>query len=65
MTGALLWITRGQDQTDPFGGRSGSIGPAISADGQHVAFDSDDKTLVPGGGTFSYDTFLWNSVRPR
>jgi Tol biopolymer transport system component len=60
-TGALVWITRGQDQTDPFGGRIGSVGPAISADGQHVAFDSDDKQLAPGGGTSGYDTYLWNS----
>jgi Tol biopolymer transport system component len=64
-TGALVWITEAQDQTDPFGGRWGSVGPAISADGQHVAFDSDDKQLAAGGGTSGLDTYLWNAVRPR
>ncbi|WP_371401717.1 hypothetical protein OHA10_27810 [Kribbella sp. NBC_00662] len=63
-TGALVWITRAQDQTDPFGGRWGSVGPAISADGLHVAFDSDDKQLAAGGGTSGLDTYLWNAVRP-
>jgi Tol biopolymer transport system component len=62
-TGSLNWITHRQDQTDPFGGRWGSVGPAISADGQHVAFDSDDKRLVAGGGTSGYDTYLWNAPR--
>lgn len=64
-TGSLVWITRAQDQTDPFGGRIGSVGPAISADGQHVAFESDDKQLAPGGGLFGRDTYLWNAARPR
>jgi Tol biopolymer transport system component len=64
-TGARTWITRHQDQTDPFGGRLGSWGPAISADGQHVTFESDDKQLAPGGGTSGYDTYVWNAVRPR
>ncbi|MEV5964354.1 hypothetical protein AB0L70_21465 [Kribbella sp. NPDC051952] len=64
-TGALVWITQAQDQTDPFGGRIGSYGPAISSDGQHVAFESDDKQLAPGGGNFGYDTYSWNAVRPR
>lgn len=64
-TGSLVWITRAQDQTDPFGGRIGSVGPAISADGQHVAFESDDKQLAPGGGMFGRDTYLWNAARPR
>jgi hypothetical protein len=64
-TGSLVWITQGQDQTDPFGGRIGSYGPAISSDGQHVAFESDDKQLAPGGGNFGYDTYLWNATRPR
>ncbi|MER7250206.1 hypothetical protein [Kribbella sp. NPDC000426] len=64
-TGALVWITKAQDQTDPFGGRWGSVGPAISADGQHVAFDSDDKQLAPGGGTSGLDTYLWSAARPR
>ncbi|WP_328999088.1 hypothetical protein OHA18_32160 [Kribbella sp. NBC_00709] len=64
-TGALVWITEHQDQTDPFGGRIGSVGPAISTDGQHVALDSDDKQLAPGGGTSGRDTYLWNAVRPR
>ncbi|RZU01466.1 WD40 repeat protein [Kribbella rubisoli] len=63
-TGSLVWITHAQDQTDPFGGRIGSVGPAISADGQHVAFESDDKQLTPGGGMFGRDTYLWNAVRP-
>ncbi|WP_432892680.1 hypothetical protein ACQPYH_17940 [Kribbella sp. CA-245084] len=63
-TGALVWITKAQDQTDPFGGRWGSVGPAISTDGQHVAFDSDDKQLAPGGGTSGLDTYLWNAARP-
>ncbi|MFI5692560.1 TolB family protein [Kribbella sp. NPDC051586] len=64
-TGALVWITKAQDQTDPFGGRIGSVGPAISADGRHVAFDSDDRQLAPGGGTSGRDTYLWNATRPR
>jgi Tol biopolymer transport system component len=64
-TGSRVWITQGQDQTDPFGGRWGSVGPAISDDGQHVAFDSDDKQLVPGGGTSGYDTYLWSAARRR
>lgn len=61
-TGSRVWITRDQDQTDPFGGRWGSVGPAISDDGQHVAFDSDDKQLVSGGGTSGLDTYLWSSA---
>lgn len=61
-TGSLGWITYGQEQTRE-GSRNGSVGPAISDDGQHVAFDSDDKTLAPGGGTFGYDTYLWSSAR--
>jgi Tol biopolymer transport system component len=64
-TGARVWITRDQDQTDPFGGRVGSVGPAISTDGQHLAFDSDDQNLAPGGGLFGRDTYLWNATRPR
>jgi Tol biopolymer transport system component len=64
-TGGLTWITRAQDQTDPFGGRLGSIGPAISADGQHVAFDSDDSRLAPPGGSgFGSDTYLWSRSEP-
>jgi Tol biopolymer transport system component len=63
-TGSLGWITQGQDQTW-VDGRNGSHGPAISDDGQHVAFDSDATTLAPGGGTFGYDTYLWSSARIR
>jgi Tol biopolymer transport system component len=60
-TGGLAWLTRAQDQTDAFGGRIGSYGPAISADGRHVVFESDDKRLAPpGGGGFGYDIYLWS-----
>jgi Tol biopolymer transport system component len=62
-TGSLVWITKGQDQTDPFGGRIGSYNPAISTDGQHVAFDSDDKRLADGA-TSAYNTYLWNAAQP-
>ncbi|GAA1587703.1 PD40 domain-containing protein [Kribbella sancticallisti] len=61
-TGALVWITHRQDQTDPYGGRNGSYSPAISDDGHHVAFDSDDKRLVRGGGTSGYDVYRWSSA---
>ncbi|MEU4605586.1 hypothetical protein AB0F43_21605 [Kribbella sp. NPDC023972] len=63
-TGSLGWITDGLDQAR-VDGRNGSHGPAISDDGLHVAFDSDAKTLAPGGGTFGYDTYLWSSARIR
>ena len=63
-TGSLGWITYGQEQTRE-AGRNGSHGPAISDDGQHVAFDSDAKTMAAGGGTFGYDTYLWSSARIR
>ncbi len=63
-TGSLGWITSGQDQAR-VDNRNGSHGPAISDDGQHVAFDSDAKTLAPGGGTFGYDTYVWSSARIR
>ncbi|MFD3401452.1 TolB family protein [Kribbella sp. NPDC058693] len=63
-TRSLLWITSGQDQTQ-VNGRNGSHGPAISDDGQHVAFDSDATTLAPGGGTSGYDTYLWSSAHIR
>ena len=65
-TGSRLWITHRQDQTDPdrSGSRWGSVGPAISDDGQHVAFESDDKKLVSGGGTSGLDTYLWSSTPP-
>lgn len=61
-TGSLAWITSGQDQAR-VDGRHGSHGPAISDDGRHVAFDSDAKTLAPGGGTSGYDTYVWSSAR--
>ena len=63
-TGSLLWITQRQDQTDRFGGRIGSFGPAISDDGLHVAFESDDERLVRGGGAAGFDTYLWSAVPP-
>ncbi|WP_329000209.1 hypothetical protein OHA18_37965 [Kribbella sp. NBC_00709] len=63
-TDSVRWITSGQDQTR-VDNINGSHGPAISDDGQHVAFDSDAKTLAPGGGTSGYDTYLWSSARIR
>lgn len=63
-TNSLQWITSAQDQTQ-VNGRNGSHGPAISEDGQHVAFDSDATTLAPGGGTSGYDTYLWSSAHIR
>jgi Tol biopolymer transport system component len=57
-TGGLAWLTRAQDRTDT---GVGSYGPAISADGRHVAFESDDSRLAPpGGGGVGYDTYLWS-----
>ncbi|WP_433158604.1 TolB family protein [Kribbella sp. CA-247076] len=61
-TGARVWITRKQDQNPPNGG-NGSVGPAISDDGQHVAFDSDNQQLVPGGSPSGNDTYLWSTAR--
>jgi Tol biopolymer transport system component len=64
-TGSLVWVTHRQNQTDPWGGRIGSFAPAISDDGQHIAFDSDDKNLTTGVGPSSYEKYLWNATRPR
>lgn len=63
-TNSLQWITSGQDQPR-VDGNNGSHGPAISDDGEHVAFDSDGKSLAPGGGISGYDTYLWSSARIR
>jgi Tol biopolymer transport system component len=66
-TGRLAWLTRAQDQTDPFG--AGSYGPAISDDGRHVVFEStDDRLAPPGGSGVGYDTYLWSgfgSAKPH
>lgn len=65
-TGSLVWVTHRQDQTDPWGGgRLGSFAPAISDDGQHIAFDSDDKNLAGVVGPSGYEKYLWNATRPR
>ncbi len=64
-TGSLVWITHRQDQTDPWGGRIGSFSPGISADGQHVAFDSDDGRLVGPPGPGTYERYLWSATNPR
>jgi Tol biopolymer transport system component len=44
--------------------RSGysGFGPAISADGRYVVFDSDADTLVPGDTNNSSDTFLRDNL---
>jgi hypothetical protein len=63
-TGALVWITHRQDQTDPWGGRMGSFVPAISDDGQHIAFDSDDKQLAGVVGPSGLEKYLWSSTPP-
>lgn len=39
-------------------GNSDSFGPALSADGRFVAFDSDADNLVAGDGNFDVDAFL-------
>ena len=54
-TGKRVWITRGQQPTT--GGGTGSFGPAISDDGRHVAFDSENG-LVPG--VSGSQTYLWS-----
>nr|WP_239062379.1 hypothetical protein [Streptomyces sp. SID13031] len=59
-TGTRVWISRGQDQT---AGGNGSVGPAISSDGKHVAFESDNPTLIPNGA--GLQTYEWSSTRPR
>jgi len=64
-TGVLVWITHRQDQTDPWGGRLGSFAPAISDDGQHIAFDSDDKNLTSDTGPSPHEKHLWNATHPR
>ncbi|WP_327640601.1 hypothetical protein OHB24_20095 [Kribbella sp. NBC_00482] len=64
-TGSLVWVTHRQNQTDPFGGRMGSTAPAISDDGQHIAFDSDDKNLAGDVGPSGFEKYLWNATRPR
>jgi Tol biopolymer transport system component len=63
-TGSLVWVTHRQNQTDPWGGRLGSFVPAISDDGQHIAFDSDDKNLAGDVGPSGYEKYLWNATRP-
>jgi Tol biopolymer transport system component len=64
-TGTLVWVTHCQDQTDPWGGgRLGSFVPAISADGQHIAFDSDDKLLAGVVGPSGYEKYLWSLTPP-
>lgn len=55
-SGSLTWITQRQDET---GGGNGSVGPAISADGQHVAFESDAQGLV--SGTVGLETYKWSA----
>jgi Tol biopolymer transport system component len=62
-TGGLAWITRAQDESDV---GVGSYGLAISGDGRHVAFESDDSRLAPpGGGGVGHDTYLWSRVPIR
>lgn len=56
-TGNRLRITRGQQPTT--GGGTGSFGPAISDDGRHVAFESENDGLVPG--VSGSQTYLWSS----
>ncbi len=55
-TGNRVWITRGQQPTT--GGGTGSFGPALSDDGQHVAFESENDGLVPG--VSGSQTYLWS-----
>ena len=56
-TGARVWITRGQrpNQYDQIG----STGPAISADGQHVAFQSVSDGLVHA--STGLQVYQWSS----
>ncbi|MEU4392197.1 hypothetical protein [Kribbella sp. NPDC023855] len=64
LTGALVWVTHRQDQTNPWRNRNGSYLPAISDDGQHIAFDSDDKLLAGVVGPSSYENYLWSLTPP-
>jgi tricorn protease-like protein len=61
-TGDLRRLTGGQ--TSPFGTSLGSVAPAISDDGRHVAFDADTTELAPGGVPGQGEVYLW-SAGPR
>ncbi len=63
-TGARVWITYQQDQTDPWGGRPGSSSPGISADGQHIAFESDDTKLAGPPGPGGHEIYQWSAATP-
>jgi Tol biopolymer transport system component len=63
-TGALVWVTHRQDQTNPWQNRLGSFVPAISDDGQHIAFDSDDTLLAGVVGPSGYEKYLWSITPP-
>jgi Tol biopolymer transport system component len=58
-TGTLRWLTAGQ--TNPFGSSLGSSGPAITANGRHVAFTADTTNLAPGGESGRTDIYRWRA----
>ncbi|WP_433005137.1 TolB family protein [Kribbella sp. CA-294648] len=63
-SGTLVWVTHRQDQTNPWLNRIGSFVPAISDDGQHIAFDSDDTRLAGIVGPSGYEKYLWSLTPP-
>ncbi|MEJ7794831.1 MAG: hypothetical protein WKF50_04705 [Nocardioides sp.] len=56
----LRLVSRGAD--GPSNDASGVRGHSISADGQHVAFTTDDDDLVAGDTNGVHDVFVWSDA---
>ena len=61
-TGKLRRLTG--RQINPYGTSLGSLGPAISDDGRHVAFEADTTNLATGGVPGQVEVYLWSARRP-